>query len=54
MELSPSGEESALPATAEKGYVDVKMQLEAPGGHSSIPPRHTASSLSPLLDQKQC
>jgi len=33
----------ALPATAEKGYMDVTVQVETPGGHSSYPPEHTAS-----------
>jgi carboxypeptidase PM20D1 len=27
---------------AEKGYVDVRLRVEAPGGHSSTPPRQTA------------
>ncbi|KAI0954058.1 hypothetical protein AcW1_006673 [Taiwanofungus camphoratus] len=32
----------ALPAIAEKGYLDVQVELTTPGGHSSIPPPHTA------------
>ncbi|KAM0750795.1 carboxypeptidase S [Meredithblackwellia eburnea MCA 4105] len=32
----------ALPATGEKGYVDVNFTLHTPGGHSSIPPPHTS------------
>lgn len=32
----------ALPATAEKGFVDIVLTLNAPGGHSSRPPEHTA------------
>lgn len=31
-----------LPATAEKGYVDSIIELYTPGGHSSVPPKHTA------------
>ncbi|KZT10071.1 carboxypeptidase S [Laetiporus sulphureus 93-53] len=31
----------ALPSVAEKGYVDVRVELSAPGGHSSVPPEHT-------------
>lgn len=36
------GMNAAIPATGEKGYVDVKFTLETPGGHSSIPPDHTS------------
>ncbi|KIV81012.1 hypothetical protein PV11_08466 [Exophiala sideris] len=36
------GTDFALPATAEKGYVDVDVKLSVPGGHSSTPPDHTA------------
>lgn len=32
----------ALPAVAEKGYIDAFITLNTPGGHSSIPPPHTA------------
>ncbi|KAH3899673.1 related to Carboxypeptidase S [Saccharomycodes ludwigii] len=31
----------ATPITAEKGYVDVEIQVKGHGGHSSIPPKHT-------------
>ncbi|KAF9820601.1 hypothetical protein IEO21_01304 [Rhodonia placenta] len=31
----------ALPSVAEKGYLDVRLELSAPGGHSSVPPPHT-------------
>ncbi|KAJ7077841.1 hypothetical protein B0H15DRAFT_861135 [Mycena belliarum] len=31
----------ASPAISEKGYFDVKIEVRAAGGHSSIPPRHT-------------
>lgn len=31
----------AMPATGEKGYLDVLAELKTPGGHSSVPPDHT-------------
>lgn len=31
-----------LPATSEKGYVDMAVELTQRGGHSSMPPDHTA------------
>ena len=31
----------AVPGVAEKGYLDVRVQVTSPGGHSSIPPAHT-------------
>jgi Gly-Xaa carboxypeptidase len=33
----------ASPATAEKGYLDVHVEVNTPGGHSSVPPDHTVS-----------
>ncbi|KIW96234.1 uncharacterized protein Z519_03302 [Cladophialophora bantiana CBS 173.52] len=36
------GTDFALPATAEKGYIDVTVTVNVPGGHSSTPPDHTA------------
>ncbi|OAP58229.1 hypothetical protein AYL99_07319 [Fonsecaea erecta] len=36
------GTDFALPATAEKGYIDVTVTVDVPGGHSSTPPDHTA------------
>lgn len=36
------GSSFALPATGEKGYVDVFIKLATTGGHSSIPPSHTS------------
>ena len=33
----------ALPAVAEKGYLDVKIEVSSAGGHSSVPPPHTVS-----------
>lgn len=32
----------AEPAVAEKGYLDVKLSVHTPGGHSSVPPKHTS------------
>jgi carboxypeptidase PM20D1 len=32
----------ALIGTSEKGYASFELKVEAPGGHSSKPPRHTA------------
>ncbi|KAI0091740.1 carboxypeptidase S [Irpex rosettiformis] len=32
----------AGPGTGEKGYLDVHVEVTTPGGHSSVPPRHTA------------
>ncbi|PWN27918.1 carboxypeptidase S [Jaminaea rosea] len=31
----------AGPATSEKGYLDVRVTVRTPGGHSSVPPRRT-------------
>lgn len=35
----------ALIGTAEKGFVSVELSADAAGGHSSMPPRHTALGL---------
>ena len=35
---------TALPSVAEKGYLDVRLTVSSPGGHSSIPPVHTVES----------
>ena len=32
----------AVVGVAEKGYVSIGLSIDAPGGHSSAPPRHTA------------
>lgn len=32
------------PAVAEKGKLNAKIELSAPGGHSSVPPRHTVGT----------
>ncbi|KAA1468872.1 carboxypeptidase S [Dentipellis sp. KUC8613] len=40
----------AVPAVSEKGYLDVRVEVNTPGGHSSVPPRHTSIGiLSSLL-----
>ncbi|CAA7262813.1 unnamed protein product [Cyclocybe aegerita] len=40
----------ATPGIAEKGYLDVLVEVTSPGGHSSIPPAHTSIGvLSALL-----
>ncbi|KAI4522518.1 carboxypeptidase S [Schizophyllum commune Loenen D] len=31
----------ATPGIAEKGYMDTKVEVHSPGGHSSVPPAHT-------------
>lgn len=33
----------AVPAVGEKGYIDTRVEVSTPGGHSSIPPVHTVS-----------
>lgn len=41
----------ALPGTGEKGMTDVIVGLHTPGGHSSVPPDHTAIGLvSKVID----
>jgi len=46
----------ATPAVGEKGYLDVRVQVNTPGGHSSVPPPHTGigmlSSLLVALENK--
>ncbi|KAJ8456279.1 hypothetical protein ONZ51_g12220 [Trametes cubensis] len=32
----------AVPSLSEKGYLDVKIEVTTKGGHSSVPPKHTA------------
>ena len=43
------GSEFAMPATAEKGYIDVSVTVDTAGGHSSTPPDHTASEKTFML-----
>jgi Gly-Xaa carboxypeptidase len=40
----------AIPGIAEKGYVDVRVSVSTPGGHSSVPPPHTVSRCVFLAD----
>jgi len=35
----------AFPAVVEKGYIDVHLSVASPGGHSSIPPKHTVGAV---------
>lgn len=35
----------ARPAISEKGYLDLQIEVSAAGGHSSVPPAHTAIGL---------
>ncbi|KAG6810887.1 hypothetical protein H0H92_009917 [Tricholoma furcatifolium] len=39
----------AAPGIAEKGYLDVHVEVTAPGGHSSIPPKHTSIGILAAL-----
>lgn len=38
----------ASPGISEKGYLDVRIEVVLPGGHSSIPPPHTVLITSHL------
>jgi Gly-Xaa carboxypeptidase len=31
----------ATPGVAEKGFMNVKLEIRTPGGHASVPPPHT-------------
>lgn len=50
-----SGSIVAVAGTGEKGYVDIKLELQTPGGHSSVPPDHTSigflSELASLIEK---
>ncbi|KAI0331438.1 carboxypeptidase S [Cubamyces sp. BRFM 1775] len=35
----------AVPSLSEKGYLDIKIEVTTKGGHSSVPPKHTAVGL---------
>ncbi|ESK94909.1 gly-x carboxypeptidase [Moniliophthora roreri MCA 2997] len=39
----------ALPGISEKGYIDVKIEVLTPGGHSSVPPVHTSIGLLSMI-----
>ncbi|KAF8189622.1 hypothetical protein K438DRAFT_1832892 [Mycena galopus ATCC 62051] len=43
------GQTWVAPATGEKGSVNIKLSVNVPGGHSSIPPRHTAIGILSTL-----
>ncbi|KZW02631.1 Zn-dependent exopeptidase [Exidia glandulosa HHB12029] len=40
---------TAMPAVAEKGYLDVHVQVNTLGGHSSVPPPHTGIGILATL-----
>ncbi|KAF8920578.1 hypothetical protein CPB85DRAFT_1372686 [Mucidula mucida] len=39
----------ATPGVAEKGYLDLRVDVAAPGGHSSVPPAHTSIGIISAL-----
>jgi len=47
----------STPAVAEKGYTDVVVTIRMPGGHSSIPPKHTSigvlSEMITMIEEEQ-
>ncbi|TFK26197.1 carboxypeptidase s [Coprinopsis marcescibilis] len=60
------GSAIALPGITEKGLYNIRLQVQTPGGHSSVPPDHTSIGilsemvtylenhpLSPSLDRRQ-
>lgn len=44
-----NGTTFALPAVAEKGYLDTVITVKTSGGHSSMPPDHTGIGIMSLL-----
>lgn len=40
--MKEAGVNFALPGVSENGMYDISIELNTPGGHSSIPPDHTA------------
>lgn len=38
-----------MPSVAEKGYLDVHVEVTSPGGHSSVPPPHTSIGILAAL-----
>ncbi|KAL1729511.1 hypothetical protein EV714DRAFT_273565 [Schizophyllum commune] len=42
----------ATPSVAEKGYMDTKVEVRTPGGHSSVPPEHTSIGVLASLLQR--
>lgn len=43
------GNKFAVLGVGEKGHLNVRVTLEAPGGHSSVPPPHTAIGVAAAL-----
>jgi len=43
------GKYFALPSVAEKGHLDIFVELTTPGGHSSVPPDHTSIGIMSRL-----
>lgn len=41
-----SGALYALPTIAERGYADISLYVETPGGHSSMPPDHSGIGIA--------
>ncbi|KAJ7778400.1 carboxypeptidase S [Mycena metata] len=39
----------AMPAVAEKGHANVNIEIQTPGGHSSVPPEHTSIGMLAAL-----
>lgn len=39
----------AMPSTGEKGYTDITISVATSGGHSSMPPDHTAIGIASLI-----
>ncbi|EIW67186.1 hypothetical protein TREMEDRAFT_33687 [Tremella mesenterica DSM 1558] len=39
----------AAPGVAEKGHADIRLTIRTPGGHSSVPPKHTGIGLLSLF-----
>ena len=44
------GSTFAMTAIAEKGYLDVRVEVATPGGHSSIPPPHTVKDIQQMAE----
>lgn len=47
-----TGQLMAMPATGEKGYLDIRVELQIRGGHSSVPPDHGAIAIMGELANK--
>jgi len=42
------GQQFAMPAVGEKGYLDVELRVETKGGHSSVPREFNTSMLADI------